>query len=421
MKINELKEKKILILGFGREGQDTFFFLKKLFPEKEFGIADKNEIYFRDKNAKLFSGKDYLKTIKDYEVIIKSPGIPIHLSEIEKASKEGRITSQMEIFFENCPGKIIGITGTKGKSTTTSLIYKILKAGGLKAHLVGNIGKPVLSSLFGAKEKDVFVCELSSHQLYNLKKSPDIAVLLNVYPEHLDYYKNIEEYSFAKANIALYQKKGDYLVYGSKNKIVSEIAKKSKAKKIAVKGEYYDLDKASAKEVGKIFGIPEKIIKKEIKNFTPLAHRLERIGEYRGIIFYNDALATIPEATIGAIKFLGKKVETIMLGGFERNINFENLAKEVLRSRIKTVILFPTTGEKIWNEIILQSKGKNLPKNFSVENMRDAVRLAYLNTARGKICLLSTASSSFSIFRDFKEKGNLFKKYVKQFARQKFK
>ena len=434
MKLNELKNEKILILGFGREGMDNFRFLRKIFPEKVLGVGDQKKIQIpksKFQKVKLHLGKNYLKALKDYDVIIKSPGIPFKILPKSVLSK---VTTQTEIFFENCPGKIVGITGTKGKSTTASMIYEILKAGGIRAHLVGNIGKPVLNLLFSATPKDVYVYELSSHQLYNLKKSPQIAIFLNIYPEHLDYYKNFREYVRAKANIARYQTKDDYLIYNAGDKIVREIAKKSKieltqkakgkkrisfsspAKKIPVRGKYYELNKAAARAVGKIFKVPSKIIDKAIKEFKYLPHRLELVGTFRGITFYNDALATIPEATMTAIDSLGPRVQTIMLGGFERNIDFKNLAKKVLQSKIKTVILFPTTGERIWKEIMKLSRGRGVPEHFSTDNMRDAVKLAYRHTGKRKICLLSTASSSFSIFRDYKEKGNLFKKQV--FAQQ---
>jgi hypothetical protein len=281
MRLEELKNKKVLILGLGREGKDTFKFLSKIFPEKTFGIADK------DKNCELritnyelrkirwHLGENYLKALKDYDVIIKSPGVPIHLPEVERAFREGKITSQTEIFFENYKGKIVGITGTKGKSTTASLIYKVLKEGGLKVHLAGNIGKPVLNYLISSKEDEVFVYELSSHQLYNLKISPHIAVFLNIYPEHLDYYKDFNEYLMAKANITLCQTENDFLVYNFKDKNVRKIAEKSKAKKIPIKdhsivlkkigikkipfyGEFYGLNIACAIEVGKIFGVKKK-------------------------------------------------------------------------------------------------------------------------------------------------------------------
>jgi len=424
MKLNEFKDKKIIVLGLGREGRDNFLFLRKLFPQKVIGIADrKTELDFKNKKAKFHLGKNYLKALKDYDVVIKSPGIPF--KNIPRSGLR-KLVTQTDIFFDNCKGSIVGVTGTKGKSTTCSMIYDVLKAGKIKAHLVGNIGRPVLNLLSSAGPKDVYVYELSSHQLYNLKKPayrqadrPHIAVFLNIFKEHLDYYRNFKEYARAKANIILYQKENDYLVYNLTDKLVRGFSQKSKAKKIKIQGDYYELDKNAARAVGKIFKIPAKTIEKAIKKFKYLPHRLESVGKFRGITFYNDALATIPEATMAAIDALGNRVETIMLGGFERNIDFKNLAKKVLQSKIKTVILFPTTGIRIWKDILKLSRSRGLPKNFFVSNMKDAVETAYQQTNPGKICLLSTASSSFSIFRDYKEKGDLFKKYVKEIGRKK--
>ena len=445
MKIDFLKDKKILILGFGKEGKDTFKFLRKIFPKKPLGIGDRLEpAKFNKSNRKILShifhdrrkcgirlhlGKNYLKALKNYDLIIKSPGIPPKLIA-SYVTKKQIVTSQTEIFFQNCPGKIIGITGTKGKSTTTTLVYKILKEGRIKVHLVGNIGKPVLNLLFSATPKDLYVYELSSHQLFTLKKSPHIAVLLNIYPEHLDYYKNFREYVNAKAHITRYQKETDYLVYNSKNKIIKEIARKSKAKKIAfdklpllkftnpsLLGTFNQDNVKAAIAVGKIFKIPDDKIVKAIENFKPLPHRLEYVGTFKGITFYNDALSTIPETTIAALDALGDKVQSIILGGYDRGLDFKNLAKKIIKSKIKNLIFFPTTGDKIWKAI--QSLGsKKLFTPFFVDNMKDAVKLAYQNTENGKICLLSCASSSFSLFRDYKEKGRLFKKYVKLYAQR---
>jgi UDP-N-acetylmuramoylalanine--D-glutamate ligase len=442
MKIETLKNKKILILGFGREGKDTFEFLSKIFPEKTFGIADK------DKNCKLqiancklrkvkwHLGENYLKALKDYDIIIKSPGIPIHLPEVERAFKEGKITSQTEIFFENYTGKIVGITGTKGKSTTASLIYKVLKEGGLKVRLAGNIGKPVLNYLISSKEDEILVYELSSHQLYNLKISPQIAVFLNIYPEHLDYYKDFNEYLMAKANITLWQKEDDFLVYNFKDKNIREIVEKSKAKKIPIKdysnvlksigikkipfyGDFYGLNIACAIEVGKIFGVNRKKIKRAIERFKPLKHRLEYIGRFKGIKFFNDSLSTIPQTTIAALNSLGEKVQTLILGGYDRGLDFKELAREILRRKIEHLILFPETGDRIWREILNQTKDDSiLPRAILVQNMRDAVKTAFEITQKGKICLLSPASPSFGLFKDYKERGNLFKKYVRYYGKK---
>lgn len=422
MVLEEWKNKKILILGFGKEGQDTYKFLRKLFSNKAIGIADKNEFLIsnsqflnlkKDKGIKWHLGKDYLKALKNYDVIIKSPGIPFKILPKESLKK---ITTQTKIFFDYCQGKIIGVTATKGKSTTASLIYKILKKGGIKVHLVGNIGKPVLSTLLKTKTDDIFVYELSSHQLYNLKKSPYIAVLLNIYPEHLDYYRNFKEYAKAKANITKYQTKNDFLIYNKENELVKKIAKASMAKKISIQGKYYQLDRNAAKKVGEIFRISKNDIEEAIHDFKGLPHRLEYVGTFKGITFYNDALSTIPETTMAALDFLGNKVETIFLGGFDRGLNFKNLEKRILESKIKNLILFPPSGDRIWRELSSFKKKREF-KAVLVQNMRDGVRKAYQYTQKGKICLLSTASPSFGIFRDYKEKGNLFKKYVKQFAK----
>jgi len=390
MKLDELKDKRILILGFGREGKDTSLFLKKLFPKKILGVADQK----MDKN--------YLRVLKDYDVIIKSPGIPFKI--LPKASLK-KITSQTEIFFDNCPGRIIGVTGTKGKSTTAFFIYQLLKKAGVKIHLIGNIGKPVLSSLLKAKKDDVFVYELSSHQLYNLKKSPQIAVLLNIYAEHLDYYRNFREYVKAKTNITKYQSKKDYLIYNSQNTLVRKIARGSKAKKIPIKGKYYQLDKAAAQAVGKIFKAPL------LKKFKLLPHRLELIGRFQGIEFYNDSLSTIPETTCEALDFLGSRVETLILGGFDRGLNFKKLGKRIAKSKVKTLILFPETGKRIL-KAVLEAKPRSI-QHFFVRDMKRAVKLAYKHTDKSKICLLSPASPSFGIFKDYEERGNLFKKFVK--------
>lgn len=397
MKLNELKNKEILILGFGREGKDTLKFLKGLFPKKKIAVTD----------AKF--NKNYLEAIKNYDVVIKSPGIPPKVIA-PFTTKRQKITSQTEIFLENCPGKIIGVTGTKGKSTTCFWAYQTLKKTGLPVKLVGNIERPALSFLSKAKKEDIFIYEMSSHQLYGLKKSPQVAVLLNIYPEHLDYYKSFKEYTAAKANIAKYQTKKDYLIYNSQDKICQKIAKSSKARKIPIYGEYYQLNLAAVKAAAKIFKAP---VLTKLKN---LPHRLEFIGQFKKINFYNDSLATLPEATIFALNYLGKNVQTLILGGFDRKQDFKSLAKKILKSKIKSVVLFPPSGRRIWRTL-QQAQDEQLPKHFFVNKMADAVKLAYDLTGKRKICLLSPSSPSFGIFKDYKERGNLFKKWVKKYGK----
>jgi len=410
MLLSDLKSKTILILGFGREGQDTFSFLKKAFPGKKIGIADKKKLNdFSSKERKMIKGSkahlgpDYLKAIKKYDIVVKSPGISF--KEI-KQNDSFKFISQTGIFFDNCPGTIVGVTGTKGKSTTSSLIFHILKKAGIPCRLVGNIGKPALSSLLEAKKEDVFVYELSSHQLQSLKKSPNVAVFLNIFPEHLDYYKSFKDYVSAKENILKHQGKNDFLVFNKEDKIVRELAKRSKARKIPVRGKYYELDRNAAKAVAKIFNIPGKTIERAVKGFAPLEHRLEFAGAFKGVSFYNDSLATVPEAAIEAMDFLGNKVSVMILGGFDRGVDFKNLAKRISESKIRTLIFFPPSGKRIWKSV----KDKKRFKSFFVKNMKEAVTISFQEAKKGEICLLSPASPSFGTFKDYRDRGNAFKK-----------
>jgi UDP-N-acetylmuramoylalanine--D-glutamate ligase len=438
MQIEKLKNKKILILGFGKEGKDTFHFLRKIFPKMTIGIADRNEKVKdkRIKNVKWHLGKDYLKSIKSYDLIFKAPGIPVHLKEIEIAFSQNKIISQTEIFLENFREKIIGITGTKGKSTTAALIFSVLKEGGFKVKLLGNIGKTLFSFLLSPNKIDFFVLELSCHQLYRQKQSPHIAVFLNIFPEHLDYYKSFQEYQRAKANICLWQKPHDILIYNFKDKTVREIVKKSLAKKIPIKNSssilkkigikkipffanFYQENIAFAVKVGEILGIKKEKIKKAIEKFKPLPHRLEYVGKFKGIEFFNDSLSTIPQTTIAALNSFGKKVQTLILGGYDRGVNFKELAKEILKKRVKNLILFPESGKRIAKEITTLEKKENfVPKKMFVDNMKEAIKISFDVTPKNKICLLSPASPSFGIFKDYKERGNLFKRYVRYFGKK---
>lgn len=376
-KIPELVKKyqdkiSILILGFGREGQASYLFLKKYFSEDQIGTVDQKD------------GKNYLDKIKSYDIIIKSPGIP-YLPEIITAKEDGKIiTTSTQIFFDIFPGQIIGVTGTKGKSTTASLIYEVLKSGGLSVYLAGNIGKPALDILADLKEDDIVVYELSSFQLADLTKSPHVAVITNIYQDHLDWHGSLENYRSAKENIFKYQGEGDFL-----------IRDKSGAE--------------AAKEVAKMFNIPEEIVDRAITNFKPLPHRLEFVAEKNGIKFYNDSLATNPHATIHGLKILGDEVETLIAGGFDRGVDYSILGPIIANSQIKNLILFPVTGEKIRQAV--QNAGGTQEK-FDVDSMEEAVKKAFKVTSPGKICLMSPASASFNMFKDYADRGEQFKKLV---------
>jgi UDP-N-acetylmuramoyl-L-alanine---L-glutamate ligase len=434
----EFGGKKILILGLGREGLSTLRFFLDNYPDTFLGVADRaeeskvnpeiGEILAQNPAIRRHLGENYLSCLPDYDIIVKSPGLPIHLPEIEAAFAQGKITSQTRIFFDLCPGTLIGVTGTKGKSTTSSIIYAILKRADKKVSLVGNIGTPMIDFLKEADPDTFFVCELSAHQLYDLTKSPRIAVLLNIYPEHLDYYKDFSEYIFAKANIAKFQAKSDLLIYNSANHEVAQIAGRSPARKIAF-NEYdwkyngktdligkYNLENAKIGAiVGLELGIKDDDINAAIADFKPLDNRLEFVGNFNGADFYNDSLSTIQESAVAAIESFGPGLQTLIAGGFDRHQPFDKLAAAILRSRIDSLILFPTTGERIWKEIESRAANENLAtrlaqlKPYFVEKMDEAVARALESTAPGRICALSAASASFGGFRDYAERGASFR------------
>ena len=454
MKLEDLINKKILILGFGREGKDSFEFLKKKGITKYIGIADQKKMsnLLKDKGIKYFLGKDYLSSIKYYDVIIKSPGILYNL--VHPLLRKGQVlTSQTELFFDNFQGEIIGITGTKGKSTTTSLLYNILRKSGLRVYLGGNIGKPVLMSLTRARPDDIFVEELSCHQLNRLKKSPHIAIFLDIFPEHLDYYKSFKAYFRAKQNICLHQKKDDYFIFNSDFRLLRALSKRVKShllsfgfnpfpkritylkgqwiynrgkkiikvKNIPLLGEHNLLNVMAAITAAKVLHSQDQIIRETVKNFRPLQHRLQFVGNFRGILFYDDSLSTIPQATIAAIKALGSKnISGLILGGYDRGIDFSEMSKMIAHLHLKTIILFPPSGERIYKSIMKEwsASRKNKPLFFFVNNMKEAIQICYQYVPRGKICLLSPASPSFGVFKDYRDRGEQFIKYIKKVENQ---
>lgn len=430
MILDEIKKVgTVLILGYGREGKSVEQFLKGTLPELKVDIADQSQ------------GKGYLDAVADYKIVVKSPGISPHVPEVAAAKKAGvTFTSSTQLFFEACPGKIIGVTGTKGKSTTSSLIAHILRTAKLPHVLVGNIGIPSLEQLGSITPETLVVFELSSHQLMDLTVSPQLAVILGMYPEHLDYYADLYEYINAKLNIARFQTAQDALVYIDKHpehaKMIKEVAAAGTQISLSpddvtqgpwanllpeenpLKGSFNLENEASAWTVAKQLGISDQIILEAIKSFKPLTHRLELVGgkAHGGVYFYDDALATLPEATIGAVEALGDQVETILLGGAERKQDFTGLGQAVVASQIKTVILFPVTGERIWKSIQTANTENKPIQHFVVDNMNEAVRLSYANTQPGKAVLMSSASPSFGLFKDYTDKAQQFHGAVKRFA-----
>jgi len=464
MRFKELASRSIVILGFGTEGQATYRFLRNRWPDKLLSIADQENIQTfpedivgeieNDPATQLNFGPRYLDSLDSYscEVIIKTPGIPGSTEAILRAHQSGCIlTSHSQLFLSNYPKeKIIGVTGTKGKSTTTSLIHHILTQAGIRSELVGNIGQPPLSLIGAVPEDTVFVHEFSSHQLAEVESSPHIAVLLNIVPEHLDYYANFEAYVAAKENITRFQTSEDYLVFSADYSVPTAIASRTKAglrpfsmerpidgsyirnetivrsgpngeeevmavDEIPLQGRFNIQNVLAAVTAASLCNVSSQVIRTGVRSFHALPHRLEPVGTFNGITFYDDSIATVPEATLAALDALGSNVRTLVLGGHERNLDFSELGQR-LPANVRTVILFPPTGERIWKAIESESRNSELPAAFFVSGMEDAVKIAYERTPSGGICLLSPASPSFGTFKNYKERGESFKAFVKKLS-----
>jgi UDP-N-acetylmuramoylalanine--D-glutamate ligase len=428
MKLEELKNKKILIIGKGIEGNAALKYLRKHLPNFAVDIVDQKD------------GDNYLNSQKNYDIAVKSPGVKSELIKIP-------YTTATNIFLANVKGKVIGITGTKGKSTTTTLIYKMLDRQGLNVYLGGNIGQSPLDFIDNLNGDSWTVLEMSSYQLSDTKFSPHIAVVLMITNEHLDYHKTQEAYIDAKRNILRFQTSQDFAVinkdypasHESDIHTLAKIFRVSREREVGdgcfVEGEniwfsrdgkreklievsrikllgHHNLENVcSASCAAVLAGVLKTNIAKTLEEFGGLEHRLEFVGEKNGILFYNDSLATIPEAAIEAMEAL-PDTETLIAGGHDRGLSFVSLGQYLNKGQVKTLILFPPTGEKIWAEICKSTSRENRPEKFDVATMRQAVRIAAAETLPGKICLLSPASASFGIFKDYKDRGNQFKEEV---------
>ncbi len=424
---NFLKDKRILVLGYGREGISAVKFIQKHLPEADFAVADRNPIQID--GVATYSGDNYIDCCKDYNIIIKSPGIPA--KEIP-ADQHYKITSCVDLFLRYCQNPIIGVTGTKGKSTTSSLAYHILKNCGKNTILAGNIGLSCFDIIDQIQPETIIVLELSCHQLEFIQKSPKIAILLNLYEEHFDHYNSPEEYFNAKKNIFHFQTNSDTLIYGDifQHCTSEEIASAPAAQKINLAtdwqipteriqtqliGEHYLIDIRAAMAACAQFGLNENEMLDAVKTFQGLPHRLQFIGEHNGIKFYNDSIATAQEAVINALKAL-PDARTLIVGGMDRGINYQPLVDFLANSQIANLILLPNTAERIKSQI-----GNSSYSIHIVANMEEAVAKSYELTAPGFSCLLSPAAASYGFYKNFEERGEDFCRLVEKYAKLKTK
>jgi len=446
--IDKLENNKLAILGFGKEGKSTYSFIRKYLPKKKLTIIDikdvsNDEIFIGDSEIEFVYGDDYLDNLVIYDYIIKAPGVS--LKDIKDIEIKRKVTSQLELLLEVNRDNVIGVTGTKGKSTTVSLLYEVLKKQGKDVYLLGNIGVPVLDNIELYKEDTILIVEMSSHQLEFIEVSPHIGIILNLFQDHLDHAGDLEHYHDNKMRMFKFQNNNDIAIYCDDNdylhnRIVNgcydgilydvrfddtiggEHSVRIKDKSIYLNEEvlYTDDNRNLLGEhnlknimfvmtVAKLKGLDLSIAKKTICSFKGLKYRMECIGTYDDITYYNDTIATIPEATISAIEAL-KDVDTLIFGGMDRHIDYKEFISYLKKSTISNLVCMPTTGFNIG--IVLKNEcDKNI---FFVNTLEEAYEVSKRKTSKGKICLLSPAAASYEFFKNFEEKGKAFEEIVKK-------
>ncbi len=432
--IEYIKNKKILILGFGREGKSTYNYIRKHLPEKALSIGDKNKPEIDDSNVNIIYGDDYLKCLGDFDIVFKSPGIAFLDDDMYPETTE--ITCQTDMFLRFCEPTVVGITGSKGKTTTSTLIYEMLKAGGVNTCLIGNIGVPVFEKADEGKDL-VAVIEMSSHQLEFTTASPHVAVIVNIYQEHLDHYKTgFKGYVGSKLNIALHQQKEDVLIYNPEQNLEGVVNWDEVVKGIPapvtftgvendafvnelwqstehLKGEHNRQDIAYALAAARVFGVSDEAAKLAIKNFGGIEHRMEYVGVINGVTYYNDSIATIPTAVMGAVKAIGN-VDTHIFGGLDRGIDYTDFIAFLKSNNVNNLIGLPETGHTIIEELKKQGCTKNM---ICAKNMADAVKSAHECTEKGKSCLFSPAAASYNYYKNFEEKGKHYKSLIAELTK----
>ena len=438
-----IKGKRILLLGYGREGQSTWNVLRRLGTYEALDIADlKAPAAVPEDGTVWHTGPDYQKCMDDYDVVFKSPGIVLERPENEYRCS---ILSQTEVFFQCFRDQIIGITGTKGKSTVTTLLYHLLKQAGMDALLVGNIGIPALDHMEEVKPDTRIVFELSCHQLEYMTVSPHIGILVNIHEEHLDHYGTMEKYVEAKHHIFKNQRPDDILICnvqclpeegtcpsgliragmdgsGKELDVVQEqdgtwVHFRGKSfciptDEIKLLGQHNYFDLGVAYGVCSILGIDDRVFARGLKTYEPLPHRLQYIGEREGVKYYDDSISTICDTTIQALKTL-KDTDTVLIGGMDRGIDYRELIEYLSDCQVPHIILMEATGKRIYQEIHkYYPEFKNRARLILAEHLEDGVKRARQITRPGTSCVLSPAAASYGIFRNFEERGETFSRLV---------
>ncbi|MDF1617857.1 UDP-N-acetylmuramoyl-L-alanine--D-glutamate ligase [Petrocella sp. FN5] len=444
---DQFDNKKIVILGFGKEGISTYRFINSITDKCLIQIMDQNiaqpdnQVQEIDTSIYFYPKERYLDFDKDVDLVFKSPGIP--LMHIKGLIELDKVTSQSNEFIKVYKDRIVGITGTKGKSTVSTLIYELLKGEGMNVELIGNIGKPPFDYVLEKDPSTFFVYELSSHQLETVRVSPKYGIILNIFQEHLDHYASYDHYAEAKMNIGRYQCEEDTLIYSALDEEIPKRLDGYKGKLIPITkdeagraglivtprgidligdfntvhldqnlkrhllGDHNLINIGVAVYITLLLGYNQsKTREKVIETFPGLPHRLAFVARVNGVDFYNDSISTIPQATIAAVKALGN-VDSVIIGGMDRGVDYGCLVDYINNNEKIKVILLPTTGHQQYSRL------KHPDRLFLAKDMEEAVAMGMRITVKDSICLLSPAAASYGVYKNFESRGRHFESLVK--------
>ncbi len=448
--------KKVAIIGIGVSNiplldyfHDMNSYVTVFDSKEEMQINVQAMQKIKQYNMKYFFGKDNLKYLQGFDLIFRSPSALPTIPEIEKEIQRGAIiTSEIEMVLKLAPCRIIGVTGTEGKTTTTSIIYEIVKKAGYKCFLGGNIGTPIFTKISEMTPQDIVILELSSFQLMDIDVSPNISVITNIYPDHLNVHKSYEEYQEAKKNIFKYQDENGLTILNKDNEITNTFAKELIGKKIFFSSKHkledgyiYDSEDEQIKYCKD--GIRRHLINKKdikirgihnyenicaalaatstitdfetqisaIKEFRGVEHRLEFVRELNGVKYYNDSIGTSPASTIAGLNAFDENI-ILLAGGSDKGLDYKEVG-EAIAKKVGILILTGPTSEKIekaTREALV--KQGNAMHIYHCKDLEEAVNLAKDKSSLGDIVLLSPASASFDAFKNFMERGEKFKQLV---------
>lgn len=451
-----LKTKKVAFIGLGVSHNDLIkLMLQKgiditLLDRREADALGEQYNELKDAGVHFCLGDNYLASLTDYDVVFRSPGVYFYKEELNRARKNGVvITSEMEVFFDLCPCKIYAVTGSDGKTTTTTLISEMLKASGKKVYVGGNIGRALLPLVEEMTPDDVCVVELSSFQLISMRKSPDVAVITNISPNHLDVHKHMQEYIDCKANLLAHQNAFSKAVLNMDNETcyrlepyvrgtLSCFSRRNKPKRGTFLDEFGNLCKIKDgntrilfnKEEIRIPGIhnvenylaaiaavddevSDQTILKVAREFGGVEHRIEFVRELYGVKYYNDSIASSPTRTMAILNSFEQKL-IIIAGGYDKKIPYDPLGP-VLVQRAKILILLGATAPKI-EKAVREAEGfaQSGLQIYHVKTLEEAVAKAKELAVQGDVVALSPASASFDLYKNFEERGRHFKRIVEE-------